>query len=113
MSHRSRIIWVLALLVAVPLAAACGAAEEPAANAANAPADEAPAPEPEPEPEPATPETTEPEDTASQEPELVGEIRVSNEDFEWGETTTESAAYTWTARVTNDTTATLAITVRF
>lgn len=110
MSRRTSTAWLIAILLAVPLAVACGGAvEEPAAdNAAEAPAFE-PAPAVEPEPvEPAEPEPAEPTVPA-----LVGEIRVSGENFEWGKTNTETAAYTWTARVTNDTTATLDITVRF
>lgn len=110
MSGRTSTACLIAILLAVPLAVACGgAAEEPAAdNGANAPAVE---PAPVVEPEPVEPEPTEPAEPTV--PTLVGEIRVSGEDFEWGETNTENAAYTWTARVTNDTTATLDISVRF
>ncbi len=109
MARRTRLFMLMAVLVVAPFAIACGAAEEPAAEP-NEPVAQDPAPEPDPAPqEPAA----DPEPTAPQEPELVGEIRVSGENFDWGETNPESAAYTWTARVTNDTTATLNIIVRF
>lgn len=118
MGRRTRLLMLMAVLVVAPFAIACGAAEEPAGEepAAEEPAAEEPAAEP--APAPTTPETTaaaaeEPADTGPQEPQLVGEIRIADENFDWGETTAESAAYTWTARVTNDTTATLNITVRF
>ncbi len=117
-----RIRWTLmALALVAPLAiAACTASEQPAeAPAAEGAQEQAASPA---AAEPAGPEQAAPEQAAApeepaaparQEPELVGEIHVSGENFEWGETTRERANYTWTARVTNDTTATLDIIVRF
>lgn len=104
-------ILLLLMLLVVPFAAACAPAEEPAETPAQE--EEAP-PAEEPmeaeEPMPAE-EPMEPEEPA--EPQLVGEIRTSGENLEWGTPTQETAPYTWTVRVTNDTTATLDINVRF
>lgn len=118
-----RIRWTLmALALVAPLAiAACAANEEPAeVPAAESAQEQAPAAEQPAGEETAAPAQTPAEETAApaeqaapQEPELVGEIKVSDENFEWGETTRERANYTWTAHVTNDTTATLDIIVRF
>lgn len=107
-SFRTRHVLPIALLLLVlPFAAACGgAAEEPAPEA---PAEEtAPAPAPEPEPVAA-----EPVDETPAEPEIVGNIILSGENFDWGEASGDSNSYTWTARVQNDTTSNLDITVRF
>jgi hypothetical protein len=106
-SDRTRAL-ALALMLLLPLAAACGgAAEEPAP----APAAEEPAPAPEPEAAPAPME--EPAEAAPEEPQIVGNIILSGEDFDWGTPEGETQPYTWTARVQNDTTSTLSITVRF
>lgn len=107
-------ILLLLMLLVVPFAAACGAAEEPAATPAQE-EEAAPAEEPQAAEEPAPAEEPMPEEQAAepQEPQLVGEIRTSGEDLEWGTPTQETAPYTWTVRVTNDTTATLDINVRF
>jgi len=104
---------VLALIVAI---AACGGqpAEEPAAEepAAEEPAAEDPAAtEPE-TPAPVTP-AEEPASDEPQEPELVGEINISDYNLEWGEPTAEEAPYEWWVTVQNDTTQTLDITVMF
>lgn len=108
-SDRTRHALLIALLLLVlPFAAACGgAAEEPAPAEEPVPEPEAPAPAP----EPAEPAAEEP--TAPQEPQIVGDIFLSNEDFEWGTADGDANPYTWTARVQNDTTSTLNITVRF
>ena len=106
MAPRTRLMILVALLVLAPLVA-CGPAEEPApAPPAEPTVEPAPAPEPMEDPveEPPAPPS---------EPELVGEIRMTGEDFEWGNITRENAPYTWTVKLTNDTTATLDITVRF
>ncbi len=106
-ANRTRHTLLIALLLLVlPFTAACGAAEEPAPE----PADAETAPEPEPEPAPVAP-AEEPE--APQEPQIVGDILLSGEDFNWGDITDDTQAYTWTARVQNDTTSNLTITVRF
>ena len=106
-SYRTRHVLPIALLLLVlPFAAACGGAEEPAPEA---PAEEA-APDPVEEPAPVEPD---PVEEAPQEPQIVGNIILSGEDFDWGEADGDSNAYTWTARVQNDTTSTLDITVRF
>ena len=106
-STRTRPTLILVLLLLLPFAAACGGAEEPAAEAAA----EEPAPEPvAPDPEPAPVETPVEE---PQEPQIVGNIILSGEDFNWGEAEGTNTPYTWTARVQNDTTSTLNITVRF
>jgi hypothetical protein len=105
-SDRNRRVLTIALLLFVPFLAACGAAEE----AAEPEAAETPAPAPAPEPEmPAE----EPEPEMPAEPEIVGNIILSGEDFSWGEAEGDNTPYTWTARVQNDTTSTLDITVRF
>ena len=110
-SDRTRSALIIALLLLVPFAAACGAAEEaaPEAPAAEEPAETPQAEEPMPE-EPMD-ETPEPE--APAEPQIVGNIILSGENFDWGENDGDNNGYTWTARVQNDTTSTLAITVRF
>lgn len=106
-SDRTRHALLIALLLLVlPFAAACGgAAEEPAP--AEEPEPEAPAPAPEPV------EAAAEEPAAPQEPQIVGDIILSGEDFEWGTAEGDANPYTWTARVQNDTTSTLNITVRF
>lgn len=106
-SDRTRHALLIALLLLVlPFAAACGgAAEEPAP--AEEPEPEAPAPAPEPV------EAAAEEPAAPQEPQIVGNIILSGEDFEWGTAEGDANPYTWTARVQNDTTSTLNITVRF
>ena len=110
-SDRTRHTLPIALLLLLlPFAAACGgAAEEPAAEE---PAEEAaPAPAAEPAPEEAPAEEVAEE--APAEPQIVGDILLSNENFDWGAITDGTQAYTWTARVQNDTTSNLTITVRF
>lgn len=110
MSDRTRRFTLMAILLLVPFAVACGAAEQPAVQEpAPAPEPEAPAPAPVPEPA-AEPEPTEP---VAQQPQLVGTVTLSGESFDWGETDNENANYTWNVRIANDTTAQLDITVRF
>lgn len=106
-SHRTRNVLMIALLLLVlPFAAACGGAEEPAPEA---PVEEA-APEPVAEPAPVEPD---PVEEVPAEPQIVGNIILSGEDFNWGDADGDNTPYTWTARVQNDTTSTLDITVRF
>lgn len=106
---RRRFAILVALLALVALTAACGApadeAPEPPPAKEETPTPEPPPVQPEPEPEPQQPE----------QPQLVGDIRLSGEDFVFGtpESTSAPAPYTWTVRVTNDTTQTLDITIRF
>ena len=107
MSRRIRTIWLVALLVLAPFSIGCGGAEEPAA----APVAEEPAADPQPEPEPMPVEEPQPEEP--QEPQLVGDIIISDDGFDWTTTTADNANYRWFARVTNDTTATLRITLEF
>ena len=109
MSRRIRTIWLVALLVLAPFSIGCGGAEEPAA----APVAEEPAADPQPEPEPEPTPVEEPQPEEPQEPQLVGDIIISDDGFDWTTTTAENANYTWFARVTNDTTATLRITLEF
>ena len=97
------------LLLVLPFAAACGGAEEPEPEApaeepAAAPVEEAPS---------EAPAAEEPTEEAPQEPQIVGNIILSGEDFNWGDADGDTTPYTWTARVQNDTTSTLDITVRF
>lgn len=107
MVRRTRLGTMLVLVLALPFAAACGAAEEPAAETPEAPVEQAK------EPVEAPPmEEAEPAPPAA--PELVGNIVLSGDDFEWGEFGAgQPAPYTWTVRVNNDTTATLSIRVSF
>jgi hypothetical protein len=105
MACRTRLSMMLVLVLALPFAAACGAAEEPAPEAPEAPVEQAPEP---------VPPVQEPEPTPPAEPELVGNIVLSGDDFEWGEFGAgQPAPYTWTVRINNDTTATLSIRVSF
>lgn len=123
MSRLSRLIPVLALLLLVPVAACGGSAEEAAEDAANqaeeAAEDAADAMEEAAEEAADTMEEMGEqaeemmEEEAPAEPELVGNIQISGENLEWGTPTEETAPYTWTVRVNNDTTATLDITVSF
>ncbi|HJO05684.1 MAG TPA: hypothetical protein QGG47_17080 [Acidobacteriota bacterium] len=100
-------IPMLALVLALPLAAACGTAEEPAVETPEVPVEQPPVAVEEPPME-------EPEPPPPAEPELVGNIVLSGDDFEWGEFGAgQPAPYTWTVRVDNDTTATLSIRVSF
>ncbi len=109
MPFRKNIVLLFALVALLVVVNACGGGEpanEPAAESteeAEPAAELAPVVEPEPEPQ-------EPE-----EPQLVGTINLTEEDFQWGEVTdrTQPAPYTWTVTVANDTTQTLDITVRF
>ncbi len=107
MARRTRLAMMLALMLALPFAAACGAAEEPAAETPEAP--------PEPTPDPVeTPPVEEPEPQEPAVPELVGNIVLSGDNFEWGDFGAgQPAPYTWTVRINNDTTATLSIRVSF
>ncbi len=108
MVRRTRLAMLLVFLLALPFAAACGTAEEPAEapEPPEAPVEQAPVPVEEP---PAEPEPQQPA-----EPELVGNIILSGDNFEWGEFGAgQPAPYTWTVRVNNDTTATLSIRVSF
>jgi len=109
-SSRTRHTLLIALLLLLlPFAAACGgAAEEPAPEAPP----EEPAPEPV-APDPVPVETPAEDPVAPAEPQIVGNIILSGEDFEWGTAEGGANPYTWTARVQNDTTSTLDITVRF
>lgn len=107
MQLRKSLTVLIAVLAVLTFVAACGGgqpAEEPAEEPTETPAAE-PEPAVEPEPEPEEPEG----------PQLVGNINLSEDYFEWGEVTDRSlpAAYTWTVHVANDTTQTLDITVRF
>jgi len=107
MACRTRLSMMLVLVLALPFAAACGAAEEPAPEAPEAPVEQAPEPV-------AAPPVQEPEPRPPAEPELVGNIVLSGDDFEWGEFGAgQPAPYTWTVRINNDTTATLSIRVSF
>lgn len=110
MARHTRLMTLLALLALVPFIAACGAAEEPATEQ---PAEQAPAEQPAEQPAETPAEQMPAEEETPQEPQLVGNINLSGENFDWGETTSDSAEYNWTVRVANDTTATLDITVRF
>jgi hypothetical protein len=104
---------LLAMLALVPFLAACGAAEEPAPEQPVEAPVEQPAEQPAETPAEEMPAEEMPAEEGPQEPQLVGNITLSGENFEWGETTSDSAEYNWTVRVANDTTATLDITVRF
>ena len=104
-----RTALVLGLLAWLPLVVGCGGGEpEPAMTEEAAAGDQSPALEPEPTSDPVQEEPSEPE-----EPQLVGNITLSGENFEWGETDTDNAAYTWMVDVVNDTTQTLDIIVSF
>ena len=106
MVRRTRLAMMLVFLLALPFAAACGTAEEPA-ETPKAPAEQAPVPVEE-------PAATAPEPPQPTEPELVGDIVLSDDNFEWGEFGAgQPAPYTWTVRINNDTTATLSIRVSF
>lgn len=119
MPSTRQFLIALALLALLPFAAACGG--QPAEEAEEAAADVEEATEEAAEAvEEAAEETAEAVEEAAEEaeeavtgPQIEGEVRLTNDDFDWTETTTETASYTWTARVTNDTTATLDITVTF
>lgn len=118
MTRSIRNIVLLAFVLSLPLAVACGGGE-PAGDEMAEPAQEEPAAEPVEEPSAADSEMAdevppaEEEEETPQEPELVGNINIANANFEWGETTADEANYTWSARVSNDTTANLDITVLF
>jgi hypothetical protein len=106
MARRNRLMTLLALLVFVPFIAACGPADEPVV--------EAPAAEETPVEQPVEQAPMEePQEQEPQAPQLVGNITLTGENFDWGETNNEEAGYNWTVRVANDTTAALDITVRF
>ena len=109
MARHTRLMTLLALLALAPFIAACGAAEEPVEQ----PAEEAPAEQPAEAPAEEMPAEEPMEEEGPQEPQLVGNITLSGENFDWTETTSEVAGYYWTVRVSNDTTAPLDITVRF
>jgi len=109
MPFKKNFVLLFALVAMLSVLGACGGGEpvdEPAAGSAEEPTPVAePEPVVEPEPEPQEPEG----------PQLVGNITLTDEDFQWGEVTdrTQPAPYTWTVAVANDTTQTLDITVRF
>ena len=103
-SDRLRLLTLVALLVLAPFIAAC-ATEEPAEAPVAEPETEAPVVE-----EPVTPE---PVEEAPAEPEIVGNILLNGEELVWGAVADDNTAYTWTARVQNDTTSNLRITIRF
>ncbi len=109
MPFKKNIVLLFALVALLVVASACGGGEPANEPAAESTEEAAPAAEPEPVVEP-EPEPQEPEG-----PQLVGNIDLTEEDFQWGEVTdrTQPAPYTWTVVVTNDTTQTLDITVRF
>ena len=105
MPFKKNFVLLFALVALLAVLGACGGGE-PTEEPAEEPAPVAePEPVIEPEPEPQEPEG----------PQLVGSITLTDEDFQWGEVTdrTLPAPYTWTVAVTNDTTQTLDITVRF
>ncbi|MFQ5743818.1 MAG: hypothetical protein ACE5HV_09550, partial [Acidobacteriota bacterium] len=115
MDLRKRLSFSAAIVALVSALAACAAqpAEAPASKTSPEPV--AAAAEPAPAPVPQEPAEPQAEPQAPQQPELVGDIRLSDENFDWGQITDRSspAPYTWTVRVTNDTTQTLDITVKF
>lgn len=132
MTRIIRNITLLALVLTVPFVVACGggqatdseAQETGDAEAAREAGDEMPdeaTPDDDPSAADSEATTQQPpeadeggdEGTVPQEPELVGNINIANANFDWGETTPDEASYTWSARVTNDTMATLDITVLF
>lgn len=123
MPSKRQFLIALALLALLPFAVACGGQTAEEAEQAAEEAQEGieeTAEEAAEAVEEAAEETAEAVEEAAEEaeealadPQVEGEVRLTNEDFEWTETTTETANYTWTARVTNDTTATLDITVTF
>lgn len=122
MPPKRRSVTILVLIAMVPLALACGGRTEeaPPATSEESAQEEMATPEE----EAATPEEQgeemapagEPQEEAAperEEPEVVGNVTLAGEDLLWGDVSQESAEYTWTVRVSNDTTATLDITVTF
>lgn len=112
MQPSKRFIRFVAIIALGSLMVACGgAAEAPAPEAAEP--EVTPAAEPEAAPVVVEPEPEEPQ--APPEPQLEGNIFLTNDDFGWltPGSRTEPATYWWTLRVTNDTTQNLNITVRF
>jgi len=109
MLFRKNIALLFALVALLVFVNACGGGEPANEPAAESTEEAAPAAEPEPIVEP------EPEPQEPEEPQLVGTINLTGEDFQWGEVTdrTQPTPYTWTVVVANDTTQTLDITVRF
>jgi hypothetical protein len=109
MPFKKNIVFLFALVALLAVVVACGGGEPANEPAADSTEEAAPATEPEPVVEP-EPEPQEPEG-----PQLVGNIELTEENFEWGEVTdrTQPAPYSWTVAVANDTTQTLDITVRF
>lgn len=112
MSSWRRTVMLLAVVALLPLVACGGGEEAVPANEDPVQEDAPPAETPEPA-ETLSPVEEEPAASEPEQPQLVGNITLTGEDFEWGETTTDSAAYTWTVRVSNDTTSNLDITVIF
>jgi len=108
MLFRKNIALLFVLVALLVIVNACGGGE-PANEPVAATEEAAPAAEPEAVVEP-EPEAQEPEG-----PQLVGNISLTEEDFQWGEVTdrTQPAPYNWTVAVANDTTQTLDIHVRF
>lgn len=112
MSSWKRIVVLLAVVALLPLVA-CGGGEE-AVPANEEPGQDEAAPDEATEPaETMAPVDEEPEATEPEGPQLVGNITLTGEDFDWGETTTDSADYTWTVTISNDTTSNLDVTVVF
>ena len=108
MPSKKNIVLLFALVALLVVVSACGGGE-PANDPAASTEEAAPAAEPEPVVEP------EPEPTEPEVPQLVGQINLAEEDFQWGEVTdrTQPAPYSWTVAVANDTTQTLDINIRF
>lgn len=114
MQPSKRLMWLVSMVAAVALTAACGGqpaeqapAEQPAASEEPAPAAEA-APEPEPE--------MMPEETEPAQPQLQGNIvEVGEAEMDWFNAATRETPgrYYWQVQLRNDTTQTLDITVTF
>lgn len=111
MQLKRRLALSIAMVVLIAGIAACGsppAEEAPPNEPAETAEPEAPAPEPvEPEPMP------EPEEQEPEAPQLEGNIIITDDTFEWTDSTAETADYYWTLAVQNDTTQTLDITLKF
>ncbi len=110
MTNVARRLSFLLLILFVGVAVACAPVEEPAD----------PTPEPEPEasapaapPAEAPPAEAPPEDNTPAAPQLQGNIIISQDEFDWQNTTQDNTGFWWQMNVNNDTTQTLRITVKF